>query len=453
MPLRRTPRTLLAVPVSLALLGLAPGGSQAPTPPAEDALLRLLVARTGAPAAALLAQEETDAHYAEAQLAPPTAQAAAESRSATRSTTEATDPATGPSRATATSTVPLARIANSTGTGTSTSTAATSATTNAADTETSTGTVAQSRTQSRTQPQTQPETDTAPTSPAVQTGQAIRPADHFRAGSITKTFIATVVLQLAAEHRLSLSDSVDDHLPGLVRGPGADGRDITLRQLLTHTSGLADFTTVTQGAVPLTPRQAVRIALHLPPGHRGRFAYSSTNYVVLGMVIQQVTGDSYATEAERRIINPLHLTGTSFPGTRTTLPSPHGRAYSADGSDVTELDPRVAGAAGELVTTLADLDRFYAALLGGGLLPSHWLHEMLDTRTAHGSYGMGIYPTKLPCGTTVWGHNGRISGSYVRTAATLDGRRVLTYRADTDAVNAPGLERDLLSAEFCPRTS
>ncbi|GAB2722784.1 serine hydrolase domain-containing protein [Streptomyces bullii] len=287
----------------------------------------------------------------------------------------------------------------------------------------------------------------------AQAGQGISRSDHFRAGSITKTFIATVALQLAAEHRLSLSDTVERHLPGLVRGEGNDGRALTLRSLLTHTSGLYDFTADTDGAVPLTPLQAVRIALTHPPAHRGRFSYSNTNYVLLGLIVRQVTGHSYAAEAERRIIIPLRLTGTSFPGSRISLPSPHGRAYAADGTDVTALDPRVAGAAGELVSTLADLDRFYAALLGGKLLPPRQLREMLDTRAAHGAYGMGLFPEKLPCGITVWGHNGHISGSYVRTAATRDGRRVLTFRVNTDAIADPGLEPAVLTAEFCPRTS
>ncbi|GAB2861524.1 serine hydrolase domain-containing protein [Streptomyces deserti] len=284
-------------------------------------------------------------------------------------------------------------------------------------------------------------------------GPGISRSDHFRAGSITKTFIATVVLQLAAEHRLSLSDTVERHLPGLVRGSGNDGRALTLRSLLTHTSGLYDFTADTDGTVPVTPLQAVRIALTHPPADRGRFSYSNTNYVLLGLVVDQVTGHSYATEAERRIIAPLGLTGTSFPGSRASLPSPHGRAYAADGTDVTDLDPRVAGAAGEMVTTLADLDRFYAALLGGELLPPRWLREMLDTRAARGAYGMGLFPEKLPCGTTVWGHNGHISGSYVRAAATVGGRRVLTFRVNTDAIADPGLEPAMLAAEFCPRTS
>ncbi|MFF5155243.1 serine hydrolase domain-containing protein [Streptomyces sp. NPDC000348] len=343
-------RTLLAVPVSLALLLLASTACPAGAVPPTDTLLPLLVTRGGAPAAALLALEETGARYTAA-------------------------------------------------------------------------------------------------------GEGIERADHFRAGSITKTFVATVVLQLADEGRLSLSDTVEEHLPGLVRGAGNDGRALTLRSLLTHTSGLHDFSTDTRGTVPVTPLQAVRIALTHPPAGPGRFSYSNTNYVLLGLVVEQVTGRPYAAEAERRVIAPLRLRNTSFPGSRTSLPSPHGRSYTVDGTDVTRLDPRVAGAAGELVTTLADLDRFYGALLGGELLPPRRLREMLDTRTAHGSYGMGLFPVTLPCGITVWGHNGRISGSYVRAAATVDGRRVLTFRVNTDSIADPGLEPAVLAAEFCPRTS
>ncbi|MFJ4689829.1 serine hydrolase domain-containing protein [Streptomyces sp. NPDC088766] len=286
----------------------------------------------------------------------------------------------------------------------------------------------------------------------AESGPDISRSDHFRAGSVTKTFLATVILQLASERRLSLSDPVERHLPGLVRGAGNDGRALTLRSLLNHTSGLYDFARDTGGTRPVTPVQAVRIALTHPPADRGRYAYSNTDYVLLGLVVTRVTGRSYATEAERRILDPLGLDGTSFPGSRTFLPSPHGRAYGTDGSDVTDLDPRVAGAAGELVTTLADLNRFYSALLSGELLPPRWRREMLDTRAAHGSYGLGLIPARLPCGVTVWGHNGRIPGSYVRTAATVDGRHVLTFRVNTTAMADPDLEPALLAAEFCPRT-
>ncbi|CAM5665907.1 serine hydrolase domain-containing protein [Streptomyces hirsutus] len=102
-------------------------------------------------------------------------------------------------------------------------------------------------------------------------GEGLSWADHFRAGSITKTFIATLVLQLVDEHRLSLSDTVEKHLPKLVRGEGNDGRALTLRSLLNHTSGLYDFVTDTRGTVPVTPHQALRIALTHSPAALGRF--------------------------------------------------------------------------------------------------------------------------------------------------------------------------------------
>ncbi|MFB7559161.1 serine hydrolase domain-containing protein [Streptomyces brevispora] len=287
------------------------------------------------------------------------------------------------------------------------------------------------------------------------TGPGIRYADRFRAGSITKTFVATVVLQLAHERRLRLSDTADRFLPGLIRGHGNDGRRITLRALLSHTSGLYDYTD-DPSAHPLSATAAVRAATsHRPTTRPGTFAYSNTDYAVLGLVVQRVTGHDYATEIRRRIIRPLHLTGTSLPGARTTLPAPHGRGYSRDAAgrltDATDLDPRIAGAAGELISTLADLNRFHAALLGGRLLPPAQLSALLNTTAAQGHYGLGIYPERLSCGVTVWGHNGRIAGSYVRTAATRDGGHILTYRIDTDILpHAGSLEPVLLEAEFCP---
>ncbi|MFF5333319.1 serine hydrolase domain-containing protein [Streptomyces sp. NPDC013181] len=287
------------------------------------------------------------------------------------------------------------------------------------------------------------------------TGPGIRYADRFRAGSVTKSFVAAVVLQLAGEGRLRLTDPVERFLPGLVRGHGNDGRRITLRALLSHTSGLYDYTDDAT-ARPLSALAAVRTATaHRPVAAVGTYAYSNTDYALLGLVVGRVTGHPYATEIRRRLIGPLRLTGTSLPGSRTSLPAPHGRAYSrAPGgrlTDVTELDPRSAGAAGELISTLADLNRFYAALLGGRLLKPAQLAALLDTTATRGVYGLGIYPERLPCGVTVWGHNGRIAGSYVRTAATRDGRHTLTFRVDTDTLTgAQGLEAGLLEAEFCP---
>ncbi|THA69331.1 class A beta-lactamase-related serine hydrolase [Streptomyces sp. A0958] len=296
----------------------------------------------------------------------------------------------------------------------------------------------------------------APRNTYRSTGPGIRYADRFRAGSVTKTFVAVVVLQLAGEKRLRLSDTVERLLPGLIRGHGNDGRRITLRALLSHTSGLYDYTDDTS-AHPLSASAAVRTATaHHPTAAPGTYTYSNTDYAVLGLVVRRVTGHTYATEIRSRVIGPLHLTGTSLPGSRTTLPAPHGRAYTRDPSDghltdATTLDPRTAGAAGELISTLSDLNRFYAALLGGRLLMPPQLTSALDTSATHGLYGLGVFPEQLSCGVTVWGHNGRITGSYVRTAATRDGRHTLTYRFDTDTLaEADTLEPALLEAEFCP---
>ncbi|MBH1935260.1 beta-lactamase family protein [Streptomyces sp. AV19] len=299
----------------------------------------------------------------------------------------------------------------------------------------------------------------------VRTGRPIGRADRFRAGSLTKTVVATVVLQLAAEGRLRLDEPVAALLPPPA---GAALRGVTVRQLLTHTSGLFSYTE--DGALfrasfgdgfpghrfaSHAPDELVRTALshapYAPPGTA--YHYSNTDYLLLGMVIRQVTGHPYAAEARRRVLDPLHLTGTSFPGTRASLPRPHGRAYAtAPGGgllDVTDLNPSVAGAAGEMVSTLPDLGRFLGALLRGTLLPAGQLRAMRDTTASRGRYGMGLFPVRLPCGDVLWGHDGEINGSYAAAVGTGDGRHVLTYRVNADAGIRPREEARLLAAEFC----
>ncbi|MFE5121286.1 serine hydrolase domain-containing protein [Streptomyces sp. NPDC056669] len=308
----------------------------------------------------------------------------------------------------------------------------------------------------------------------VRTGRRIHRNDHFRAGSLTKTVIAAVTLRLATQGRLGLDDPVEKHLPGLVRGHGNDGRNITIRQLLNHTSGLFDYTEDPVLARQLsaaanrtrTPAALVRTALtHRPyfaPGTEWR--YSNTNYVLLGMVVQRVTGRSYAAEARREVLGPLRLRGTSFPGTRTALPAPHGRAYTRDSGardseargdgarrDVTVLNPSFAGAAGELVSTLDDLSRLVSGLLRGTVVPRAELRQMRNTAASDGRYGMGLFPVRLPCGVTLWGHNGEINGSYALAVATADGRHTLAYRLNSTAGSGLTAETSLLETEFCSR--
>jgi len=297
--------------------------------------------------------------------------------------------------------------------------------------------------------------------------------DRYRVGSITKTFVSTVVLQLEAEGRLSLDDKVEKWLPGVVHGNGHDGSRITLRQLLNHTSGIFNYTAdegfgrtyfLKDGFFEhrydtLSPEQLVGIATaHQPDFEPGTsWEYSNTNYVLAGMVIEKATGNPYGDEIRRRIIKPLGLRATSVPGTDPKVPQPSSRAYgklaqTATGPtyDVTELNPSLASAAGEVISDSRDLNRFYSALLRGKLLPKKQLTEMKTTVRPEGSpnlgYGLGLMERELSCGVVVWGHNGGIHGSNSDAATTADGRHSLAFNFNGDW---SGGSAAVIEAEFC----
>jgi D-alanyl-D-alanine carboxypeptidase len=163
----------------------------------------------------------------------------------------------------------------------------------------------------------------------------LRPGDRFRVGSNTKTFVATVVLQLAGEGRLALEDTVERWLPGLVPGGGA----ITVRQLLNHTSGLPDYAPEDDDSFirqvladrrrKWTPQELVGIAMARPPlfAPGAAWGYSNTGYVLLGLIAEAASGRPLATELRRRIFAPLHLRGTTF-ATGPGIAGRHGHGYS-----------------------------------------------------------------------------------------------------------------------------
>lgn len=307
----------------------------------------------------------------------------------------------------------------------------------------------------------------------LRTGEPRSTADRYRVGSITKTFVATVLLQLEAEGTLSLDDTVDEWLPGAVRGNGHDGRKITLRQLLNHTSGIYDYTSDEEFGRTYflkdgffehrydtkKPADLVAIAMaHKPDFAPGTsWSYSNTNYVLAGMVIEKATGRPYGAEIRDRILRPLHLNATSVPGTRVTVPRPSSRAYSklaetATGPtyDVTRLNPSLAYAAGEMISDSADLNRFYRALLGGKLLPPEQLKAMKTTVAIDGApnvgYGLGLLDRKLSCGVHVWGHGGGIHGSLSEAVTTPDARHSLAFNFNGDWA---GDSEAVIEAEFC----
>jgi D-alanyl-D-alanine carboxypeptidase len=261
------------------------------------------------------------------------------------------------------------------------------------------------------------------------TGQRMRPQDRVHIGSITKTFVATVVLQLAAEGRLSLNDSVRKWLPGVITGHGYHPAKITIRQLLQQTSGIRDYTddpvfqTVEGLGKTWRPQQLVDIALRLGPPVHG-WLYSNTNYILLGMIIQKVTGHSPITEIRRRILLPLGLHDTSFPLTSTQIPRPYAHGYYGSLDVTNVVNPSSAWTAGAMISTVSDVARFYRALLTGRLLPPQQQRELLAAIPVDDPgelfaerYGLGIYSVQLSCGTA-WGHDGGYPGGFKTFAYT-----------------------------------
>jgi D-alanyl-D-alanine carboxypeptidase len=286
---------------------------------------------------------------------------------------------------------------------------------------------------------------------------------HFRVASTTKTFVATVVLQLVAEKRLSLDDTVEHWLPGFVTGNGNDGRRITVRDLLRQTSGLYDyiddpdiqdrlinhFDEIRYDATPAADMVAVAMKhrpLFVPrPGGATRWAYSNTNYLLAGMIAEKAGGASWQDLVTHRIVAKLGLRDTSVPGLNPFLPDPHVDAYltTADGKrlDVTDHSLQHTADSG-VVSTTADLNTFFRALAGGRLLPAAQWREMRQTvaRTddpedvaemPEGTYGLGLRRIPLSCGGFYYTHEGDGAGVNTRPAVSADGSRAVTVSITT----------------------
>ncbi|TCP47215.1 D-alanyl-D-alanine carboxypeptidase [Tamaricihabitans halophyticus] len=268
------------------------------------------------------------------------------------------------------------------------------------------------------------------------TERPIRPRDQIRAASNTKMFVATVVLQLVDEGKLRLDAPIEEYLPGLVQGNGYDGNKITLRQLLQHTSGVAEYVQDVLSDPDAQervwqPEELVRLGLSHPPSFEPGtdWEYSNTGYILLGMAVEAVSGNDIGTEITDRLLRPYGLLQTSYPepGDKK-LRGPHARGYYAfpgkPVEDVTELEPSLPGAAGSLVSTGPDLTRFVEALLDGEVVSPESLAQMRDTVPAwdDDQYGLGIQEYALSCGGTAWGHGGNIPGYDSFTAVTEDGR-------------------------------
>lgn len=273
------------------------------------------------------------------------------------------------------------------------------------------------------------------------TGRKPGPGDRYRVASITKTFVAVVVLQLVAEGRCGLDDPADRHLPGLLTGgvSGEAAEAVTVRHLLQHTSGLPDYHLYDglDSAAAFearrfedpTPRTSIALALGHPllftPGTS--WSYADTNYLVLGLLAERLTGRHVSAQVTDRVLRPLGLDATSYPVHNPAVTGRHLHGYvpsDAPGApfgdpanlvDFTVETVDQTGAAGAIISNGPDLLRFHRALLTGRLLPASLTAEMLHSVPTGASsgmtgYGLGVEAWDLGDGDVMWGNTGSIRG-------------------------------------------
>ncbi|MDT0308752.1 serine hydrolase domain-containing protein [Streptomyces sp. DSM 44917] len=281
----------------------------------------------------------------------------------------------------------------------------------------------------------------------ADTGLPMTTRARFRVGSVTKTFTSVVLLQLIGEGAAGLDDPVNRHLPGLL----PDDR-ITLRHLLSHRSGLWDYTNdMFARTVPgfesvrdrvFSLQELVDLSLSRPltvePG--SAYAYSNSNFVVAGMLIERLTGASLADAYRERIIQPLDLDDTFYVHPRTRIPGTHISGHLTPDEaglplvDSTRQTASWAQSAGAMISSPADLNRFVGALTEGELLGTEQLDAMLTMTPTDATntrfYGLGLRRYALSCGLSVLGHTGTVQGFYTYAFTTEDGERRLTAMAN-----------------------
>lgn len=239
----------------------------------------------------------------------------------------------------------------------------------------------------------------------LRTAEPMMRDGHVRIASVTKTFVATVLLQLIADGRATLEDVLEQYVPGV-----PNGDRITLRHLLGMTGGIFNYVNdvefepayTNDPLIPFSREFFLELLQRNPP----KFApgegveYSDSNYFLLGMIIEAITGRSAAQEIDERIVQPLGLTGTSLPDS-PAMPSPAPRGYAASSDspelrDLTESSADVPWTAGAMISTLADLRVWSRALATGALLTPEMQRERLrvsqldlDMDRPFG-YGLGI---------------------------------------------------------------
>ncbi|WP_437753287.1 serine hydrolase domain-containing protein [Sorangium sp. So ce1389] len=290
---------------------------------------------------------------------------------------------------------------------------------------------------------------------------AMQPGDLFRVGSITKTFVAALALMLRAEGRLSLDDAVSRYVDGVPRGD-----QISVRQILNHTSGLFDFTesdafwaaALDDPTHTWTPAELIEIVaskpLYFEPGQG--FAYSNTNYIIAGLLIEAASGEPVGELLRKRVLEPAELAHTYLDGAEPALPGlvhGYGRSRGELVDTTSAVDPSAAGTSGALVSTTSDLTSFYRKLLDGTLLGPAELAEMTTWVDAPlgevNGYGLGLSRRESSLGIQ-YGHDGSIWGFTSSSYYAIDSDASITVLVNLESGDPGRIVDDLSNVLVMP---
>lgn len=296
----------------------------------------------------------------------------------------------------------------------------------------------------------------------LENNTPLQPSDRFQIGSITKTFVATTALQLVEEGKLNLEDTLTTWLPESLTADIPNSEEITLKQLLQHTSGIADYVDVlfTQAATNPTvflanwqPEQLVDLIDGVEPLFEPgeSWIYSNTNFILAGLVIEAATGNNIAREIRDRIITPLNLNNTFF-AEEEEIPGGFVSGYwdfdqNGTLNNITGASLSWAWTAGAMVSNTQDLDTFARNLFKGDLLEPQTLEQMLDTTPAidsdnYSSYGLGV--GTIESSNRFW---------YIHRGQTLGYRSNMWYSPQEDLTYIElinGFSRDNLVRDILP---
>ncbi|MFF3314706.1 serine hydrolase domain-containing protein [Streptomyces sp. NPDC003035] len=301
----------------------------------------------------------------------------------------------------------------------------------------------------------------------VATGRPVTADMRHRVGSITKTFTAAAVLQQVESGQIDLDAPIGRYLPKLV--PGERGDAITVRMLINHTSGLAEYLPYAYPSLKgmpviaetgpqslddhrftrFDPAELIEMgvtapAVSAPGGVPG--VYSNTNYLLLVQLLEQVTGTTAERYITRHVIERAGLRDTAFPA-GPYVKGPHSQLYEAwfgmidPPRDYSVYDMSWVGPSASLISTVADLNRFYGMLLAGEIISPSSLAQMQRTVPVVSQegktidYGLGLHPMEGPGQGTFWGHGGTVWGGGALAMIRADGERQLAVAVNLQRWN------------------